>query len=135
MNKNRVNGWVVLAAEALNEAGIAVNGKVDPGFRGQIATFGAAVTMGSLKAAAAFFAKQGGAAVPRENLLCAMYYIVQEGKDKAAKAEHVFEYICANDNAQTREKFLDAAIALKLAMNLYDLSGEEAKHEKSESAV
>ena len=76
MNKRRVDEWIAPAMLALEKAGIAENGKVDSKFRGQISTFGAAAVMGSLKAAAAFFAKQGGAAVPRERLLSAMYYVI-----------------------------------------------------------
>jgi len=132
MNKQRVNDWIAPAAEALAKSGIARNGKVDPRFRGQIASFGAAITMGSLKAAAAFFSQQGGAAVPRELLLKAMYYVI---KGELAEPKAVFAYICEHDDIHTREQFVDAAIALKLAMNLYDMGKEEAQDAKSESAV
>lgn len=130
MNKQRVNDWIAPAAEALKKTGIAQNGKVDPKFRGQISTFGAAVTMGSLKAAAAFFSQQGGAAVPRELLLKAMYYVIT---GNIAEPQAVFAYICEHDSIHTREQFVDAAIALKLAMNLYDMG--ENKNAKPESAV
>lgn len=132
MNKQRVNEWIAPAAEALEKSGIAQNGIVDPKFRGQIAAFGAAITMGSLKAAAAFFSKQGGAAVPRERLLKAMYYVIT---GDIAEPQRVFTYICEHDNIHTREQFVDAAIALKLAMNLYDMGKEENKNAKPESAV
>lgn len=133
MNKRRVNDWIAPAAEALEKAAIAVDGKVDSKFRGQISSFGAAITMGSLKAAVAFFAKQGGAAVPRERLLSAMYYIISGGT--VATPENVFAYICDNDTAQVREQFVDAAIALKLAMNLYDMGKEGTQNAESEPAV
>lgn len=132
MNKQRVNDWVAPAAEALTKVGIAENGVINPTFRGQISSFGAAVTMGSLKAAAAFFAQQGGASVPRERLLQAMYYVI-EGTVK--QPDEVFAYICEHDDVRTRDCFIDAAIALKLAMNLYDLGQGGKKNEKSESAV
>ena len=131
MNKQRVNDWIAPAAEALEKSGIAENGKVDPKFRGQISTFGAAVTMGSLKAAPAFFSKQGSAAVPRELLLKAMFYVIS---GETAEPNKVFAYICDHDDVHTRDQFVDAAIALKLAMNLYDM-GKEEKDEKFESAV
>lgn len=132
MNKQRVNDWIDPAATALEVAGIAKNGKIDSKFRGQISTFGAAVTMGSLKSAAAFFAKQGGAAVPRERLLTAMYYVINR---EEKKPNEVFRYICESDDHHTREQFVDAAIALKLAMNLYEFVEEGKKNEKSESTV
>ena len=62
--------------------------------------------------------QQGNASVRRELLLQAMYYII-EGTVK--EPDEVFAYICAHDDVQTRERLIDAAIALKLAMNLYDL--------------
>lgn len=131
MNKQRVNDWISPAAEALVKVGIVNKGKIDPTFRGQISTFGAAVTMGSLKAAAAFFSQQGNARVPRELLLKAMCYIIT---GELKNPDTVFAYICAHDDMNTRDQFIDAAIALKLAMNLYDL-GRGEKHEESEPAV
>ena len=131
MNKQRVNAWIPLAAAALETVGIVEDGKMNSAFRRQISSFGAAITMGSLKAAAAFFSQQGKASVPRELLLKAMYYIVTQGEEK--EPQEVFAYICANDNVRTRDQFIDAAIALKLAMNLYDRGGE--KNEESEPAV
>ena len=133
MNKRRVDDWIAPAMLALAETGIAEAGKVDSKFRGQISSFGAAVVMGSLKAAAAFFAKQGSAAVPRERLLSAMYFVISGGENQ--EPAKVFSYICENDTVETREKFIDAAIALKLAMNLYDMGKGDAKNEKSEPAV
>lgn len=132
MNKQRVNDWIAPAAEALEVAGIAKNGEINSKFRGQIAAFGAAITMGSLKSAAAFFAKQGGAAVSRERLLTALYYVIN-GEEK--KPNEVFRYICEHDNYYVREQFVDAAIALKLAMNLYEFVEEGKNNEKSEPAV
>lgn len=131
MNKRRIDDWISPAKEALTKTGIAENGKIDPTFRGQISSFGAAVTMGSLKAAAAFFSRQGNASVPRELLLKAMCYVIT-GELKEPDA--IFAYICAHDDVQTRDQFLDAAIALKLAMNLYDM-GRGKQNEKSEPSV
>ena len=132
MNNQRINNWIAPAAEALVLAGIAVNGKIQSGFRGQISSFGAAISMGSLKAAAAFFAKQGNANVPRELLLKAIHYVVTGTLLEPIK---IFEYICSHDDVYTREKYLDAAIALKLAMNLYELVEEEKNHAKFEPSV
>jgi CRISPR-associated protein Cmr5 len=132
MNKQRVNEWIAPAAEALTKTGIAESGKINSTFRGQISTFGAAVTMGSLKAAAAFFSQQGNASVHRELLLKAMYYVVT---GELKEPGEVFAYICTHDDVRTRDQFLDAAIALKLAMNLYDLGQGGKQNEESEPAV
>ena len=80
MNKKRVNDWIAPACKALEDVGIAVGGKIDPKFRGQISSFGAAVVMGSLRSAVAFFAQQGGAQVRRDLLLSAMYHIITGGQ-------------------------------------------------------
>lgn len=132
MNKKRVNEWIAPAAQALEEVKIVENGKIDSSFRGQIASFGAAVAMGSLKAATAFFTQQGSAKVRRELLLSAIFMVIT-GEHKEPK--YVFKYVCEHDSKQLQEQFIDAAIALKLAMNLYDLDGKGKQNEKSTPAV
>ena len=120
MNKKRVNDWIVPAKTAIEKFGISKDGKVEKSFRGQISSFGAAVTMGSLRAAVAFFSEQGQAEVDRSKLIVAIYYIISNGK--TLSPIQIFEYICAqNDDAKTKEEFIDASIALKLAMNLFEL--------------
>ncbi len=132
MNKQRVNDWIAPAADALTITGIAAEGAINSRFRTQISSFGAAVTMGSLKAAAAFFADQGSSSIPRQLLLSAMYYVIT-GENLEPKA--VFSYICQHDDVYTRELFIDAAIALKLAMSLYELAEEDRSNAESESGV
>ena len=126
MNKKRVNQWIAPAVQALERVGIAKNGTISAGYRGQISNFGASVTMGSLKAAVAFFAQQGSASVNRELLLPAMYDVITGGTlpQQELTPQKVFAYVCAHDTVEVREQFTDAAIALKLAMNLYDLGRE-----------
>ena len=118
MNKKRVNGWIIVAKEALIKAGIVQDGKINKSFRGQISSFGAATVMGSLKSAIAFFIEQGGAAVAREKLVQAMYYIISREKKEPKK---ILEIVCMSESKELKEKFIDAAIALKLAMNFFEL--------------
>lgn len=119
MNKKRVNDWIVTAKDAIDKCGISESGKVKKGFRSQIASFGAAVVMGSLKAAVAFFVEQGQAEVDRSKLISAMYYIIF--KEIKTPVE-VFQYIVGqSDEVKTKEEFIDASIALKLALNLFEL--------------
>ena len=63
MNKKTVNDWISPAYNALAEHGIAVDGKVKNNYRKQIASFGAAISTGSLKAPVAFFSVRGSASV------------------------------------------------------------------------
>jgi len=66
MNKTRVNDGILYGKEAIEKFEISdKNKEVLRTFRGQISTFGAAVTMGSLKSAVAFFAAQGNSDVDR----------------------------------------------------------------------
>ncbi|MGL4607983.1 MAG: hypothetical protein ACRCU3_11020 [Eubacteriaceae bacterium] len=91
-------------------------GTIKKAFRSQISSFGAAVQMGSLKTAVAFFSKKGNSEVRRDALMIAIYrIIVPEGR------EELFSFVNANNNFETKEKILSAAVALKLAMNLYHL--------------
>ena len=128
MNKKRVNNWIMTAKDAIIAAKIATkdkNGvyKVDSAFRGQISSFGTAVIMGSFKAAVAFFVKKGEASVNRSALLVAMNYIVNNGEIKSPA--EILEYVCENDSKDLKDQFTDAAIALKLALNFFDLGSDE----------
>ena len=130
MNQKQVNKWIFPAKEAIIEYGIAENGKVSSSFRGQISSFGAALVLGSLKSAVAFFAADGSAQVKRSLLIEAIYYVISGGEKKEPK--DIFEYICENDNRQTKEKIINASIAIKLALNYFDLGkGDEQTEEKN----
>ena len=117
MNKKRVNDWLPKAKEVLTTMEIAKKGEIDNAFRGQISSFGAAVIMGSLPAATAFYASQGESAVERQKLLQAMYYLIS-GEEKTDCAK-ILEYVCDHDSSELKELFADASIALKLAMNFF----------------
>lgn len=133
MNKKEVNDDISYAYDAIKYCKIAKDNKITKTFRGQISTFGAAVTMGSLKPAVLFFSDQGGASVQRTNLMQAILFILVKGDTKQMTGSNekpgLYDYIrgaekSAGENA-IKEKVLDAAIALKLAMNLYELVGSE----------
>ena len=132
MNKKRVDQWIPKAKEALEKVGIAKEGQIPKGFRGQIASFGAAVVMGSFKSAVAFFAKKGSSKTERQKLLEAMYYVMTDGET----SEDIFAEICKAEK-DWQNDFIDASIALKLAMNFFELTTKEgdASNAKSESAV
>lgn len=129
MNKKRVDNWVITARDALIHCGIAEDGKIDRNFRSQISAFGAAVTMGSFKAAVAFYTKQGNADTDRSALLKAIHYM-RTGKD--ASPDDIFLSVCgAADPDAVQAEYLDASIALKLAMNLFDMGQEDTPDRKN----
>lgn len=131
MNKKRVNDWLLFAKEAIEKTGICKNGVISKTFRGQISSFGAAIVMGSLPAAIAFFSDQGGASVDRTKLIQAMDYCIRRAySNKEVKTEEptaILEYVTKNNNAEVREQYIDAAIALKLAMNFFKLDDRGAE--------
>lgn len=130
MNKNRVNNWIQPAREAIVKCGISEDGKkVNKTFRGQISAFGASVVIGSLKSAVAFFADKGGASVQRDKLIEALYYIINNGEEKSA--EEVFSWVCESKE-DLKEQFEDASIALKLALNYFELIEENKKKQNGE---
>lgn len=125
MGKRRINQWIAPAYQVLITCGIAQDGVVPSAFRSQVSSFAAASIMGSITAAAAFFSTQGNSSIHRELLLSAMYCLVSGRYDIVEKPAVVFRYICNNQNSESHEDFLDAAVALKLAMNLFDLGKED----------
>ena len=129
MSIQRVNEWIIYGKEALSVLEIAKNGEIEKTFRGQISSFGAAVSMGNLKSAVAFFSQQANSAVARDQLLRAICYVLQraEGKERndihtnEIKTDKIFDYVCEHDCVMLKNKFLDASVAIKLAMNLFKL--------------
>ena len=126
MNKKRVNEWILPAKKAIEDNGILEKGVVKKTYRGQIATFGAAVVMGSLKSAIAFFAEHNKSSVDRPKLIKAMYQIIEN--KKAETTQEIFQYVCDNYSYELVEKFTDASIALKLAFNFFELVDDPKKY-------
>ena len=122
MNKNRVDSYLPAAYEALKECEIAKpDGSIEKTFRGQIASFGAAMTMGSFKAAVAFFSADANSEVERSKLLQAIHYITE---GEVINADAISKRVLDSEDDEVKllkEQYIDASIALKLAMNLYRL--------------
>lgn len=118
-------------------------------YRGQISSFGAAITMGSLMSAVAFYSDKGGSDTDRYRLMNAIYLLVEKdsGAKDTAKNEiekdkpknpkdksddqkeksvipkaHLLNYVIVNQSDSTlKTNIINAAVALKLAMNAYEL--------------
>lgn len=137
MNKKLVDKLLPAAVDALKKCEIAKLDKkdgiykIDKNFRGQISSFGAAVSYGSLLAAAAFFNEQGGAKNDRAKLMKAINTMLKDNEtfpgyqfsgDK--KDDTLFKTIQLNqgDERKIKNDVLACAVALKLGMNLYALT-------------
>ena len=129
MNKKRVDQLLPRAYEVLSSVQIAQNGKVDPKFQNQISSFASAVKNGSLISAIAFFGQQKKAAVNRTKLIEAIG-LLMSGENAPANAKDALfnmakRQLTSKQQAELKEKVEDCAIALKLAMNLYDMPKDQ----------
>jgi len=113
IDKKKVDDLIPKAYDALKDKdiAIAVEGKIKKAYRGQIAAFGAAMSMGSVISAVAFFNNDGSSECQRSQLMRAIERVLEIKKDQppfyASKPE-------------AKSEILHAAIAIKLAMNLYE---------------
>lgn len=118
MNKKWIEDNIIKAYNLIGEAKIAENGNLSKTFRGYISTFGAAVTMGSLKAAIAFYSKESDSARDREKLMQIIHALIEDDN----KGNSLMDYVKNSKNERVAKmKICDAAIAVKLAMNMYNL--------------
>ena len=117
MNKARIDELIPAAYNALS--GITDNkGQIDKTYRGGVSSFGAAAAMGSLLSAAAFFsAESSGATYDRKKLGQIIVQTATRGKEKN---QTLYQYV-QNKGDRCRDEIMDAAVAVKLAMNLYHL--------------
>lgn len=106
-------------------------------FRGQISSFGAAVSMGSLLSAVAFFSKKGGSETDRPLLMRAIYLLIINDTEtkidsKSEQSELLLYVIEHRNEPELKKNIIDAAVALKLAMNAYELRDKEDKKDNKE---
>ena len=150
MNKRMIDELIPIAYDVLadvesvsqDESGKSItnkivnNGVIDKKFRSQISAFGASIATSSLPAAISFFSKQGGSDVPRELLIKAICELNKRYKNvESTKALNepvdLFNYVNnAPNKHEIKEKIINCAIALKLAMNLYKLKEEKPNESK-----
>lgn len=118
MNKKWIDDNIMKAYKLIGENGLVKNGELLKTYRGYISTFGAAIVMGSLKAAVAFYSQESSSAKNREKLMPIIHALI----DDENKGNSLNEYVeNAKNVTVAKRKICDAAIAIKLAMNLYKL--------------
>mgnify|MGYP000825741440 FL=1 len=141
MNRDEM---IARAISVLDTAGIVKKDKnpeklyIEKAFRGQISSLGAAVEMGSLLSAVAFFSSQGSSPTDRTKLMEAIYLLLTGNEKKDIKEnETLLRYVAQNpNNQQLKREVIDAAVAIKLAMNAYELrdvkkGGDEGEKQES----
>lgn len=121
MSKKRINDFLPFAYEGISKTKLYDNekDKVIGNCKAQITSFGAAVNMGSLLSAIVFFSNNNKSKIERVELMKLIYYVIKKGNQdfEEIKSYDLFNY--ANDN-NVKQEILDAAIAIKLAFNLYE---------------
>lgn len=126
MNKKKVDEYIPLAYDAIKSEGVAGNGKIKNSYRAHISTFGVMIAMGSVLSAAALLCEgreSSQASMERANLAKCIYQIIRREvcNDKNALFQYVRDEVSAKREYEVKEDITNAAIALKLAMNLYQL--------------
>ena len=137
MNKNKVEYYLSRSIDALdedeckivkvekNEKSGMIEKYIDKTFRSYISSFGAAVTMGSFKAAVAFFSTQSKAEQPRENLIRLLWFLTKnEWKSAQDICDEILKITDFDELNYLKDEFINASIAIKLAMNAYNLNIE-----------
>lgn len=133
MDKNRINKLLPIAVEVIKNK---LSEPIPNEFRGYIASFGAAVTMGSLPAAVAYYSAASKNAKEDRTKLPVMILEVLKGENAAITVDTLFEYVTAfkNDNESfaIKEDVLHAAIAIKLGLNLFEIESKDEKVKEDE---
>lgn len=143
LNKKIIDDYIPKAIDSLGKSKIVRDDKISKTFSGQISTFGSAVVMGSLLSAVAFFSENGGSTVERTQLMNVIYGVIEdkilEKNEEGDNDKKLLKYITdklekAKDEKEKidiyrklKNKILNAAVAVKLAMNIYEF--EEKKGE------
>ena len=121
MNKKKVNALLPVAKTSMVLANLVENGQIDGALRGDISTFAANVVMTSLPAAVAFFIHQGNAESERQKLIRAVFYCVTGDMKSEDDIHDIMDYVCSHNGPELKEKVMNAAIAIKLAMHYFEL--------------
>ena len=133
MDKNRINRLLPIVVEVIKNK---LSEPIPNEFRGYIASFGAAVTMGSLPAAVAYYSAASKNAKEDRTKLPVMILEVLKGENTAITVDTLFEYVTSfkNDNESfaIKEDVLHAAIAIKLGLNLFEIESKDEKVKEDE---
>ena len=125
MNKIKIDGLISPACDALEKVKIVNDDKIDNAWNGQIASFGASIATGSLLAAVAFFSTESEKTKvdDRSKLIKAIFELIETTEKDGCKS--LFDYVVRKKKdgkeRSAKENIINAAIALKLAMKVYDL--------------
>ena len=130
MNKAEVNEMLPKAYELLEKHNIVEKNKINKSWYGQISVFGSAISTGSLLSAIAFFSDNGSCSVDRQNLLRVIFDLIKDDliidNNPPKKLFDLARINMGENELMVKESIINATIATKLAMKLYELTDEKA---------
>ena len=137
MNKQKIDDKLLDAYHILISLRIADgNGVVAKGFRSQISSFGSAVLMGNVTAAVKFFSKADNSVVDRQKLMIAIYLLIKNTDGHLKRFTTIPQGLdkclleCCKSKEISRDQVLEAAITIKLALNMFQIAEESNEGEK-----
>lgn len=120
MNKKQVNEYIDYAYAALKDSNIVADNKLTGNYRAQISSFGAAIIMGNVKTAVAYFCK----AEDKKEVVKVVYRTLNKNSvSSKVEGPELFNDIVKNK--YSKNDVLEAAVAVKLAMNLFENFSQE----------
>ena len=138
--KEKINELIPKAIDAITNAKIAENGVVEKEFKGYISSLGASIIQAGLLPSLAFFQNSSGKNVDSSRVLNAILMLINRNYTAGDKLiTYVINYCNPNLINQTHkisdinkeklslieEEIMDAIIALKLALRIYKIKGDE----------
>ena len=128
MNK-RIDSLIPKAIEAVKTIEEGMERKKLPSeYKGYVSSFGAAVLQSGLKAAIAFYESKSSSSVPNKKpLMLAILELITDKKPDKKNKDSLLKYVIKNDSLELKDEILDAAAALKLAINTFEMKGDSKK--------
>lgn len=132
MGKLQVEKEIGYAYDAIREAHIPdSHGKVEKAYRSQVSSFGAAIMTSGLRMAVCFYSEKGGAQIDRPKILKAILFVLQKSRTQKymnykSLNDAVADIKGIDEQIKVRNEIIDAATAIKLALNLYELEESTA---------
>lgn len=114
MDKKKVNEYIEYAYDVLKTSNIVADNKLTANYRAQISSFGAAIIMGNVKTAVSYFCK-----ADKKEVVKVIYRTLNKNQCSSnVKGPELFNDLVANK--YSKDDVLEAAVAVKLAMNLFE---------------
>ncbi|RXE57797.1 hypothetical protein EFD62_15720 [Acetivibrio mesophilus] len=129
MSRRRVEEMMDRAVDIISEK-FSEQGKIPKEMEGYIASFGMSIRQSGLLTATAFYEnKNSEKKKNRSNLMLAILDLIKDGQEN--EEDSLFEYVRKNKDKDLllKEKIMDAATALKMAMRVFEFNEESMGEE------